>query len=126
MSKHSWIADKDGVLVYETEKPGRISKYGFKVFLDTASYTGEERVVVHGFYINKNGEMKRRSYNTKMTTKDGKDYYRKNYYIVSIPKEIAVDVALAIAEVMDSAVSTAPEVTSKEKEIDRMIKEGLV
>lgn len=74
-----WLEQQSGIDIYSPTKPGR-SKRGYTVFLHTPTYTGKECLVIHAFYIDKDGKKRRHFYNRKSG-----DKYLANYYMVSIP-----------------------------------------
>ena len=100
-----WLERKGGVDIYEPDKVGRRTRRGYKVFLDTPSYTNEERLVIHGFYVDTQGNFHRHSYNRKTKGKDGKPAYVKNYYMVSLPKALALELARAIAGLVGGEIN---------------------
>jgi len=105
-----WLERVGGIDVFTPQKPGR-GKRGFRVFKHTPDYTGKECLVIHSFYINEDGKVKRHGYKRK--AQDGK--YVHNYYMVSIPRDSALDVARAIEKVMGE---TVPDEDTKDLEKD--------
>jgi len=106
-----WLEKQNGIDIYIPTKPKR-RKRGYRVFVHTPDYTGEPCLVIHAFYINKDGVMKRHYYGRKSG-----DKYVSNYYMVSIPMEQVMAVVGAMSQL---AGSKPVEVT---KDISKDIEE---
>lgn len=112
-----WIEKAIGKEIYEEVKPGQRPR-GYKVFLKVADYTNEARLYIVAFTITQNGEMKQRTYGRHTgKDKDGKSSYRQVPYIVSIPKEMALDVAKAIEDIMGRVKPVEKDVSKEIEEL---------
>ena len=106
-----WLEQQSGIDIYTSTKPGQ-RKRGITVFLHTPSYTGKECLVVHGFYIDKDGNKRRHYFNRKV----GGGKFQQNYYMVSIPREYALDVAQAIEKLLGGKPAEVKSDVSKDLE----------
>ena len=105
-----WLEQQSGIDIYTPTKPGQ-RKRGITVFLHTPTYTGKECLVVHGFYIDKEGNKRRHYYKRK----EG-DKYVKNYYMVSIPRLSTLDVARAMEKLLGGKPAEVKSDVSKDLE----------
>ena len=106
-----WLEQQSGIDIYTPTKPGQ-RKRGITVFLHTPTYTGKECLVVHGFFIDKEGNKRRHYFNRKV----GGGKFQQNYYMVSIPRDNALAVARAIEKLLGGKPAEVKSDVSKDLE----------
>ena len=109
-----WLEKQNGIDIY-LPTPSHRRKRGYRVFVHTPDYTGKPCLVIHAFYINKEGKMKRHYYNRKSG-----DKYVPNYYMVSIPTEQVMSVVDAMSELVGGV---KPDGKAKDKDYEKDIEQ---